>query len=70
VPITWDDFARVDIRVGVVVAAEAFPEARKPAYKLQVDFGPLGVKRASAQMRLCGDGAGDPAPSGRAGRPR
>ncbi len=48
--IAWDDFVRVDIRVGLVVAAEEFPEARRPAYKLQVDFGPLGVKRASAQI--------------------
>ena len=48
--ISWDDFARVDIRVGVVVSAESFPEARKPAYKLQVDFGPLGVNRSSARI--------------------
>lgn len=49
--ITYDDFARVDIRVGVVVKAEPFPQARKPAYKLWVDFGgDLGVKRSSAQI--------------------
>lgn len=49
--ITYDDFARVDIRVGVVVQAEPFPEARKPAYRLWVDFGgELGVKRSSAQI--------------------
>jgi tRNA-binding protein len=49
--ITYDDFAKVDIRVGVVVKAEPFPEARKPAYKLWVDFGgDLGVKRSSAQI--------------------
>jgi tRNA-binding protein len=49
--ITYDDFAKVDIRVGVVVRAEPFPEARKPAYKLWVDFGgDLGVKRSSAQI--------------------
>jgi len=49
--ITWDDFSRVELRVGRVIAAEAFPQARKPAYKLQVDFGPdIGVKRSSAQI--------------------
>ena len=48
--ITWGDFGRVDMRVGVVVDAQPFPEARRPAYKLWVDFGPLGVKRSSAQI--------------------
>jgi tRNA-binding protein len=48
--LTWDDFQRVDMRVGVVVDAETFPEARQPAYKLWIDFGPLGVKRSSAQV--------------------
>ena len=49
--ITYDDFAAVDIRVGMVVRAEPFPEARKPAFKLWVDFGDdLGVKRSSAQI--------------------
>ncbi|HSL49122.1 MAG TPA: tRNA-binding protein [Candidatus Deferrimicrobiaceae bacterium] len=48
--LTWDDFTRVDMRVGMVVAAEEFPEARRPALKLQIDFGPLGVKRSSAQI--------------------
>ncbi len=49
--ITFDDFLRVDMRVGRIVEVEAFPEARKPAWKLRVDFGPqLGVKRSSAQI--------------------
>lgn len=49
--ISYDDFARVDIRVGRVVSAEVFPQARKPAYKLRIDFGPsLGMKNSSAQI--------------------
>ena len=48
--IDWADFERVDMRVGVVVDAREFPEARRPAYQLWVDFGPLGVKRSSAQI--------------------
>ena len=49
--IDWDDFERVDLRVGRVVAAEPFPKARKPAYILQVDFGPdVGVLKSSAQI--------------------
>ncbi|WP_461150071.1 tRNA-binding protein [Spirosoma pulveris] len=48
--ITWADFEKVDIRAGTVVAVEAFPQARKPAYKLTIDFGELGTKRTSAQL--------------------
>ena len=48
--ITWADFEQVDMRVGVVVDARPFPEARRPALKLWIDFGPLGVKRSSAQI--------------------
>jgi tRNA-binding protein len=48
--ITFPDFEKVDMRVGVVVDAQEFPEARRPAYKLWIDFGPLGVKRSSARI--------------------
>lgn len=49
--ITWDDFEKIEMRVGTIVAAEIFKEARNPAYKLQIDFGEeTGIKKSSAQL--------------------
>ncbi len=48
--ITFDDFLKVDLRLGRIVSALPFPQARKPAYQLHIDFGPLGLKASSAQI--------------------
>lgn len=50
-PIAWDDFAKVELRVGRVLSAREFPQARKPAYVLEVDFGPeIGIRKSSVQI--------------------
>ena len=49
-PISWSDFEKIDIRTGTIVDVEEFPKARKPAYRLKIDFGDLGVRKSSAQI--------------------
>jgi tRNA-binding protein len=49
-PITWHDFEKVELRVGTILDVEDFPKARKPAYKVKVDFGPFGIRWSSAQI--------------------
>lgn len=48
--ITWSDFEKIELRVGTILAAEDFPEAKNPAYQLTIDFGDFGVKKSSAQI--------------------
>ncbi len=48
--ITWEDFEKIELRVGTIIDVSEFPEAQKPAYKLKVDFGPFGIKKSSAQI--------------------
>ena len=49
-PITWDDFEKIDVRVGTITEVTDFPKAKKPSYQLKIDFGELGIKNSSAQI--------------------
>jgi len=49
-PITWDDFEKIDVRAGTITEVNDFPKAKKPAYQLTVDFGDIGIKKTSAQI--------------------
>jgi len=49
-PITWDDFEKIDVRAGTITEVKDFPKAKKPAYQLTVDFGDIGIKKTSAQL--------------------
>lgn len=48
--ISWDDFAKIDIRVGTIMEVNDFPKAKNPAYQISIDFGELGIKKSSAQI--------------------
>lgn len=48
--ITWQDFEKIEMRVGTIIDAQDFPEAKNPAYQLKIDFGELGIKKSSAQI--------------------
>lgn len=53
--ITWEDFEKIDIRVGTVLSVEEFPRASKPSYRLSIDFGVLGIKKSAAQITVLYD---------------